>query len=54
MLVNVEQVLAGQGAGFQDIVSATTYLKRPDYLEAFRRIGRPEWLCETEVTAILA
>ena len=73
MLLNVEQVLAGQGAGFPDIVSATTYLKRPDYLEAFRRVAarrgvsgrvpnticvadvcRPDWLCEMEVTAILA
>ena len=73
MLVNVEQVLAGQGAGYLDVVSAITYLKRPEYLDAFRSVAarrglpggvpnticvadvcRPDWLCEMELTAILA
>ncbi len=30
MLVNVAALLEGQGAGFGDVVSAITYLKRPD------------------------
>ncbi len=73
MLVNVEQVLAREGAGYLDVVSAITYLKRPEYLEAFRSVAarrglpggipnticvadvcRPDWLCEMEVTAVLA
>ena len=73
MLVNVQQVLAGQRAGYLDVVSAITYLKRPEYLEAFRSVAarrglpggvpnticvadvcRPDWLCEMELTAILA
>lgn len=38
-LVNVEQVLAGEGAGYLDVVSAITYLKHPKYLEAFRSVA---------------
>ena len=46
MLVNVEELLASQGATFQDVVSAITYLKQPDSLDAFltvaTRRGFPE------------
>ena len=38
MLLNVEELLAGSGAGPEDIVRATTYLKRPGDAEAFKRI----------------
>jgi enamine deaminase RidA (YjgF/YER057c/UK114 family) len=37
MLVNVAALLAGQGASFRDVVSATTYLKRPSDAERLRR-----------------
>ena len=36
MLDNVEALLDGSGAGFGDVVSATTYLKFPESLPAFR------------------
>ncbi len=36
MLLNVKALLAGHGAMFGDIVSAVTYLKKPEYLEAIR------------------
>jgi enamine deaminase RidA (YjgF/YER057c/UK114 family) len=40
MFLNVEQLLAGQGATVGDAVSAITYLKRPEYLDAFHRVRR--------------
>lgn len=57
MLVNVEELLAGQGAGYGDLVSLTTYLKHPEYLEPFRRVaaGRgldpsiPHTICHADV-----
>jgi enamine deaminase RidA (YjgF/YER057c/UK114 family) len=46
MLLNIQQLLAEQGAGFRHIVSAITYLKRaedlPRMLEVCRRRGFPE------------
>lgn len=39
MLLNVEQLLAGQGAAYRDVVSAVTYLKRADDLGAFGRVA---------------
>jgi enamine deaminase RidA (YjgF/YER057c/UK114 family) len=46
MLLNIQQLLAEQGAGFRHIVSAITYLKRaedlPLMLETCRRRGFPE------------
>jgi enamine deaminase RidA (YjgF/YER057c/UK114 family) len=38
MLLNVEQLLAGSGAGTGDIVRATTYLKHSRDFECFNRI----------------
>jgi enamine deaminase RidA (YjgF/YER057c/UK114 family) len=35
MLQNVAALLHGQGASFDDVVTAITYLKRPDFLETF-------------------
>ncbi len=37
MLVNVAALLAGQGAGFGDVVSAVTYLKRPQDARLLRK-----------------
>lgn len=46
MLLNIQQLLAEQGAGFRHLVSAITYLKRaedlPRMLEVCRRRGFPE------------
>jgi enamine deaminase RidA (YjgF/YER057c/UK114 family) len=39
MLLNVEQLLADQGAGYGDLASAVTYLKRPRDLDAFNRVA---------------
>jgi len=39
MLLNVEQLLDGQGAGYEDLLSATTYLKSPASLETFERVA---------------
>jgi enamine deaminase RidA (YjgF/YER057c/UK114 family) len=39
MLENIKALLAGQNAGFADVVCATTYLKDPGYAPAFRRIA---------------
>lgn len=57
MLANIERLLAGQGASPRDVVCATTYLKRPSYLDGFlracRRRGFPEavpnTVCRAEV-----
>lgn len=38
MLVNVKALLEGQGAGWHDLVSAITYLKRPEYAPTFRSV----------------
>ncbi|MEE9218881.1 MAG: RidA family protein [Acidobacteriota bacterium] len=38
MLHNIEQLLAGQGVGFDDVLSAVTYLKEGRFLEAFQRV----------------
>jgi enamine deaminase RidA (YjgF/YER057c/UK114 family) len=38
MLRNIETLLAGQGAGFPDLVSAITYLKRPADAAAVRAV----------------
>jgi enamine deaminase RidA (YjgF/YER057c/UK114 family) len=38
MLLNVEELLAGSGAGPDDVIRATTYLKHPEHFETFRRI----------------
>jgi enamine deaminase RidA (YjgF/YER057c/UK114 family) len=46
MLLNVKALLAGNGAMFGDIVSAVTYLKKPEYLEAFRSGCRQRGLPE--------
>jgi enamine deaminase RidA (YjgF/YER057c/UK114 family) len=46
MLLNIQQLLAEQGAGFRHLVSAITYLKRaedlPAMLEVCHRRGFPE------------
>jgi enamine deaminase RidA (YjgF/YER057c/UK114 family) len=39
MLVNVEELFAGQGAGYENLVSAITYLKRPEFLEVFLQVA---------------
>lgn len=57
MLLNIEALLAGQKAGYADVVCATTYLKKPGYAPAFRRVaGRrgfpartPNTLCQADV-----
>lgn len=36
--LNIEQLLAGQGATVKDIVTAITYLKKPEYLDAFYNV----------------
>jgi enamine deaminase RidA (YjgF/YER057c/UK114 family) len=38
MFENVEALLGTRGATFDDVVSAITYLKRPEYLDTFYRI----------------
>ncbi len=38
MIENVEALLGTRGATFDDVVSAITYLKRPEYLDTFYRI----------------
>jgi enamine deaminase RidA (YjgF/YER057c/UK114 family) len=57
MLMNVEQLLQGQGAGVSDLVSAVTYLKEPGHAAPFREVCRrrgfperiPNTLCVAEV-----
>lgn len=57
MLLNVEQLLQGQGATVDDLVSAITYLKRPEFMQPFREVCRrrgfperiPNTLCVAEV-----
>jgi len=57
MFLNVEQLLAGQGAGMGDAVTAITYLKSPGYLDAFLRVCRersvpgriPNTICVADV-----
>lgn len=44
MLLNVEKLLAAQGASVSDLVTAITYLKRPDYLDTFFRVCRERGL----------
>jgi enamine deaminase RidA (YjgF/YER057c/UK114 family) len=55
MLVNVKALLEGQGAGWGDLVSAVTYLKRPEYRETFLRVcgrhGLPERIPSTTCVA---
>jgi enamine deaminase RidA (YjgF/YER057c/UK114 family) len=46
MLLNVETLLAAQGASFQNVVSAFTYLKSPADAPAFQRILRERGLSE--------
>ncbi|MFH1566413.1 MAG: Rid family hydrolase, partial [Gemmatimonadota bacterium] len=38
MLLNVEQLLAGSGAGLGDVVRVTTYLKEPEFYSTFVRV----------------
>jgi enamine deaminase RidA (YjgF/YER057c/UK114 family) len=56
MVLNVATLLAGQGASFQDLVSATTYLRRPEdarqLQEVFRRNLLPEFPNALVTTAI--
>jgi enamine deaminase RidA (YjgF/YER057c/UK114 family) len=57
MLLNVEQLLRGQGATVKDLVSAITYLKEPEFMQPFRDVCRrrgfperiPNTLCVAEV-----
>jgi len=57
MLLNVEQLLKGQGATVDDLVSAITYLKEPSFMQPFRDVCRrrkfperiPNTLCVAEV-----
>lgn len=57
MLLNVERLLASEGAGYSDLVSAVTYLKRAEYRHAFRDVSRrrgfldriPNTLCVADV-----
>ena len=57
MLLNVEQLLKGQGATVNDLVSAITYLKEPSFMQPFRDVCRrrkfperiPNTLCVAEV-----
>ena len=55
MMTNVEQLLAGQGAGFRDLVSVTTYLKHQEdctrFLSECRRRGIPEDIPHTVCVA---
>jgi enamine deaminase RidA (YjgF/YER057c/UK114 family) len=46
MLVNVEALLAGQGATRENLVSAVTYLKRPEYIDTLRSVCRRRGLPE--------
>jgi len=47
MLLNLEELLAGQGAGTDAIVSATTYLKNAGDLPVFRRIAAERGFSES-------
>jgi enamine deaminase RidA (YjgF/YER057c/UK114 family) len=57
MLVNIEQLLAGQGARWDHLVQAVTYLKDPADLPAFERTARrrglpdglPNTLCVADI-----
>ncbi len=57
MLKNIEALLASQGAGYADVVSAITYLKDPDYAAPFRRVAArrglparvPNTLCVADI-----
>ncbi len=57
MLLNVEELLAGSGAGPNDIIRATTYLKHAEDYDAFRRIyaergfpaDLPHTICHADV-----
>jgi enamine deaminase RidA (YjgF/YER057c/UK114 family) len=55
MLLNLENLLGGQGAGFDNGVCAVTYLKDRRFLEPFRSVcrrrGLPEQLVNTIVVA---
>jgi enamine deaminase RidA (YjgF/YER057c/UK114 family) len=44
MFENVERLLDGQRAGYEDLVTLTTYLKRPEYLEPFVRVAESRGL----------
>jgi len=56
-LSNIESLLAGQGAGYADVVSATTYLRTPAFEEPFRRAAErrglpgtvPHVVCVAEI-----
>lgn len=57
MLLNIEQLLKGQGATVNDLVSAITYLKEPGFMQPFRDVCRrrgfperiPNTLCVADV-----
>jgi enamine deaminase RidA (YjgF/YER057c/UK114 family) len=57
MLLNIERLLTSQGATWENLVSATTYLKQPEYLGPFRDICRrrgipeqvPNTICVADV-----
>jgi enamine deaminase RidA (YjgF/YER057c/UK114 family) len=57
MLLNVERLLQQQGATGADLVSAITYLKRPEFVEPFLRVARrhplpprlPNTLCHADI-----
>ena len=57
LLFNVEQLLKGQGADVNDLVSAITYLKEPEFMQPFRDVCRkrgfperiPNTLCVADV-----
>jgi enamine deaminase RidA (YjgF/YER057c/UK114 family) len=55
MLVNIESLLGRQGAGYKDLISLTTYLKRPDYRESFLEVAASRGLpCHVPHTVCLA
>ena len=57
MLHNVEELLRVQGAGYGNVVSAVTYLKRAEFREPFERVAArrgfpalvPNTLCVADV-----
>jgi enamine deaminase RidA (YjgF/YER057c/UK114 family) len=47
MLVNVEELFGAQGVGYEHVASAITYLKRPEFLDAFKKVAARRGLPET-------